>query len=182
MVKQKFLSRIDNKKALDNFLGTSSTSDQLPTSNITPNNESTYTGPSLRSVDCISSTIPTHVQFTVDELRRNIGFRNVHTLLRNFNQTTNGKTSISPLEPEPTINLGEVATIHQKRSNTTPVPMGESFGDTFHCNIGFGSKRPSVGVQKLSILSGSRNKNEIYLRFEEPTRIFHCTCHAAIHY
>ena len=123
---------------------------QLPTPNIEPNNESTNTGPPLRSVDSISSTIPANVQLTVDELRRNVGFRNVDTLIKNFNQITNGQTSISSIEEEPTIDLGSVATIHHKRSNTTPLPQGESFGDVFHCDIGFGV-RTAIGGNKYCL-------------------------------
>ena len=61
---EKFLRRIDKNRALDNFLGIPPpSSNTIPQPNITPDSESTHTGPPLQSVDCISSTIPSTVQF-----------------------------------------------------------------------------------------------------------------------
>ena len=85
------------------------------------------------------SSWPSTTSFTCDQLRKAFGFRNIDPLLPQIQATSQHNFSISTKDREKIIDLGDVATIHRSKRNTTPLPLPHAFGDIMHMDIIFGS-------------------------------------------
>ena len=85
-----------------------------------------------------------------DDLHQSLGFRNTDSVIKNVHQIAKNNITISNIESDPTVDLGTVATIHQRKQNTSRLQSTGTFGDVVHCNIGFGSKM-AIGGTKYAL-------------------------------
>ena len=56
------------------------------------------------------------------------------------------------VDREPTLNIGEVATIDGHHRNTTPIPVPNKFADVFHGDIGYGCRTALWGIRYTILL------------------------------
>ena len=95
--------------------------------------------PPLRTHDLPISSLPKDVSFTVDQLQRRFGFRNINNILPQIRETSLPNYSISAQDTEPILDLGNTATIDKSKRNTTPINLPTKFGDVVHMDILYGS-------------------------------------------
>ena len=101
--------------------------------------------PIIRTVDKVSSTVPKTVIFTLEDLRRNIGFLSPDRYIQAMKFCAQPTVKMFTNDREPILNLGEVTTIARGRQNKIPTPRPPQFGDVFHGDIGYGCKT-ALGV------------------------------------
>ena len=111
---------------------------QLPTLVTSP--------PPMRTVDKPLSTSTANASYSVDQIRKGFGFKNVNSFLNEL-KTTSKKFSISTEDREPVLDIGEAATMDKPRRNTTPLPLPTSCGDIVHMDIVFGSGQSIKGYK-----------------------------------
>ena len=130
--------------------------DLLSTITVSPDQHSPDTlqpshriAPLPSSADRYSSSLPSHLTMTVDELRASTGFLSFDTLdgIIKHPELYHANFTIAKHAPDPTLTLGSVASINKRPRNTAPIPRGSTFGDTVHCDIVFG---PQVGHGGIS--------------------------------
>lgn len=85
------------------------------------------------------SSWPSQVSYTPDQPKKNFGFRNIETILPQIQQTCQSNFFLSVKDKEKVLDLGEVATIHRSKRNTTALPLPQSFGDIMHIDIIYGT-------------------------------------------
>ena len=112
-------------------------SDAPTQSSSTP--DSNLPKPKLRTHDIPIASLPNDVSFTVDQLQRRLGFRNVHHILKQLKQTSKPNFSISSTDLEPIMDLGSMSTVDKSNRNTTPINLPSKFGDVVHMDILYGS-------------------------------------------
>jgi len=95
--------------------------------------------PLLRTVDTPLGSSPSKISYSIDQLRRNFGFRNVDSIAKELRITSKDTFSISTLDREPIIDLGEVSTMDRPPRNTHPLPLPQNVGEVVHADIIFGS-------------------------------------------
>ena len=123
----------------------------LITTNETP--ESTiedkfsFPTPSLPIHDQPISSLNKDVSFTVNQLRRAFGFRNINQLLPHIKQCSQQNFSISTQDEEPFVDLGQTATIDKTKKNSTPLDLPNFFGHTIHVDILFGAGTAHGGAK-----------------------------------
>lgn len=83
------------------------------------------------------SSLNKDVTFTVNQLRRAFGFRNITQLLPHIKQCSQETFSILTQDEEPFIDLGQTATIDKSRKNTTSLNLPTHFGHTIHVDLLF---------------------------------------------
>jgi len=118
-----------------------------------------HASPPLRTVDKPLATSDPTTSYTIDQLKRNFGFRNIQSILNEMKTTINN-LHISTSDKEPITDLGEVTTINKPKRNTTPLDLPERFGDMIHMDILFGSGT-SVGGYRYALFlvdRATRNK------------------------
>ena len=95
--------------------------------------------PKLRTHDNPVSSLPNDVSFTVDQLQRRFGFRNISNILHQIRETSQPNYSISTLDQVPIIDLGNTSTIIKSKRNTTLIKLQTKFGKVVHMDILYGS-------------------------------------------
>ena len=95
--------------------------------------------PPLRVHDIPVSSLPNDVSFTISQIQRGFGFRNVNNILQQIKETSKNNFSISTTDQEPILDLGLTATIDKSKRNTTPVTLPKNFGEVIHMDILYGS-------------------------------------------
>ena len=105
--------------------------------------------PPLRTVDKPLATSDTSTSYTIDQLKRNFGFRNIQSILNEM-KTTIDNLHVSTSDKEPITDLGEVTTINKPKRNTNPLNLPEKFGDLIHMDILFGSGT-SIGGYRYAL-------------------------------
>ena len=103
---------------------------RIPHSNVPNNNNLSLN---------IISTFPSQVSFTTDQLKRAFGFRNIESILPHIKATSHSNFSITSIDKEKKLDLGEIATINKSKRNTNPLPLPLHFGDVVHMDIIYGS-------------------------------------------
>ena len=93
------------------------------------------------------SSDSSETSFTIDQLRKAFGFRNIDTILSKIQQTCESNFTISTKDKEPIIDLGDVVTIPKSKRNTLPLPLPPHFGDTMHMDIVYGTATAINGIR-----------------------------------
>ena len=93
--------------------------------------------PPIRPIDKPQDVSSASKTVTVEELRRLLGYRNTDKVLEHAHTCFQNNFHISNIEREPTLELGEVATINRTKISTRPVPLPKNFGDAMHVDIGY---------------------------------------------
>ena len=79
------------------------------------------------------------VSYTIDQLKKGFGFRNIENILPQIKETTQSNFSLTTKDKEKILDLGETATISKTKRNTNPLPLPQSFGDVMHMDIIYGT-------------------------------------------
>ena len=103
--------------------------------------------PPLQAHDNLVSSLSKEREFTVDQLRRAFGFRNIDSLLPHLRKTSQPTFRISTTDNEPILDAGQVATVDKSRKNTTPLDLPSSFGEVIHLEILYGAGTAHGGVK-----------------------------------
>jgi len=105
--------------------------------------------PSLRVVDKPISTSTSKSTYSIDQLRKAFGFRNVASIVKELKETCTN-FSISTTDREPILDLGEVSNMDKPPRNTFPKPLPHQLGDIVHMDIIFGSGK-AIGGAKYAL-------------------------------
>ena len=106
---------------------------------------------------------PQKFSFTIDQLQRRFGFRNVSNILPQIRATSQQNYSISTTDTEPIIDLVNTATIDKSPRNTTPLALPNNFGDVVHVDILYGANTAHGGVKyALYLVDRSTRYKSIY--------------------
>jgi len=73
-----------------------------------------------------------------DYLRTCVEFWRIDTLRKHFNDLYQTTLRFDSTPADAVFNDGDLATLHKKDQNTTPVPRSKQFGDVIHMDIIFG--------------------------------------------
>ena len=103
------------------------------------NTDTNLPKPKLRTHDLPISSLPNDVSFTINQIQRGFGFRNINNIRKQIRETSQNNFSISTSDQEPILDLGSKATIDKSKRNTTPVTMPSRFGEAVHMDILYGS-------------------------------------------
>ena len=109
--------------------------------------DSTQNIPHLPTEHKPISSWPSHTSFSIDQLRKSFGFRNIDTILPHIQKTSLPNYSISTKDREKILDLGETATISTSKSNKDSIPLPHSFGDVIHIDILYGTVTAHEGVR-----------------------------------
>jgi len=115
--------------------------------------------PKMRVVDIPPTTSAKNITLTIDQLRKNFGFRNIDTIIQEVKKTPNNLI-ISTAEKEPMIDIGEVTSLDRPARNTTSLLLPKNLGDIIHLNMLFGAGT-SIGGYKYALFAvdmATRNK------------------------
>ena len=85
------------------------------------------------------STWPATTSFSIDQLRRGFGFRQIDSILHQIQQTTVPNFTISTKDREKIIDLGEIATISTTKSQKSLLPLHHNFAEVMHMDILYGT-------------------------------------------
>ena len=114
-----------------------------------------------RTVDIPVTNAPPKSIYTMDQLRKYFGFRNVNSILKELKATTTN-FGISTMDTEPVLDIGEAATIDKPRRNTDPLPLPLQPGDVVHADILFGSGT-AIGGAKYALFLVDRASRHKYI-------------------
>jgi len=127
-------------------LGMSSSGEANETQPTTQSSSTTDFVPIIRSVDKPSSTLPHNITVSEDFMRASMGFRRLDTVKKLFKDLYSDTLHLDSTPADAILDLGDVATMHKKPRNTTPVPRSSFFGQVMHMDIVFG---PEVAVGNI---------------------------------
>ena len=102
--------------------------------------------PPLRIVDKPPSHAGASTSLTVDQLRKGFGFRNINNFVKNL-KTTATNFSISTMDREQVLDLGEVATMDKSKRNNTITSLPPNPGDIVHMDIIHGQGTAISGIK-----------------------------------
>ncbi len=126
-------------------------SDDLSNSNSDSHSISTphlvHDPPQIRPIDKPQDVDPASKIITVDELRKLLGYRNTDNVLKHVDTCFKNNFSISNIDREPILDIGEVATIDKTGIPTRPVPLPKNFGDVLNVDIGYGCNAGLNGIK-----------------------------------
>jgi hypothetical protein len=94
--------------------------------------------PIIRSVDKPSSTLPHNITVSEDFMRASMGFHRLDTVKKYLKDLYCNTIHLDSPPADAILDLGDVATLHKKPRNTTPVPRSSFFGQVMHMDIVFG--------------------------------------------
>jgi hypothetical protein len=94
--------------------------------------------PLLHAVDKPSTYLPTTITMSEDHLRACVGFHQVETMKKHFNDLYLDSIKLDTLPPDAVFDIGDLATMHKKPRCTKPVPRPKCFIDTMHMDVIFG--------------------------------------------
>jgi hypothetical protein len=117
--------------------------------------------PDLLSSDKVPSSTPGHRRFTVPELFRYFGFRQ----LKNWSSildVSQENISINFHHGDVPLELGNVANIKKSRRNKTPIERPSQFLSRVHMDIGYGDCKAVGGVRYCAVLV-DRATQQIFL-------------------
>jgi len=117
--------------------------------------------PKMRVVDIPPTACSPKITLNVDQLRKNFGFRNINSIIKEMKQTSTNLI-ISTQDREPIVDIGEVSTIDRPHRNTTPLLLPKHPGDIVHMDILFGAGT-SIGGYKYSLFVVDRATRHKYL-------------------
>ena len=100
----------------------------------------------LRVIDKLLPSHTSNKSFTLNQIQKGFGFRNITSIINQIKQT-NRNCLISTLDKEPIIDLGQVAAIDKPQRNTTPLPFPPKRGDVVHMDIIYGAGTSIDGVK-----------------------------------
>ena len=103
------------------------------------------TTPRLRPVNTILQSTPSTIKLTDTDLRQGFGFRNTVSIANKLHSFTAKTFSLTTSDSPDIIDIGEIATIDKSKRTTTPLTLPQSFGDTIHCDILYGSNTAIKG-------------------------------------
>ena len=115
----------------------------------------------MRTVDKPVTNAHNSVSFTIDQLRRGISFRNISSIINELKQTATNFT-ISTMDKEPIIDIGEASTIDRPKSNKQALTLPKSPGDIVHADILFGSGT-AIGGAKYALFLVDRATRHKYI-------------------
>ena len=102
--------------------------------------------PPIQTVDRPQSSAPVDRTFTIKELQKCLGHRNIAKHLPIFKQIFQPNFHIANLDPEPILDLGTTATIDSRASKTSIKPP-KQLGDVMHCDISYGCNAGLNGIK-----------------------------------
>ena len=105
----------------------------------------------LRVIDKNLPSQTTNKSFTMDQVQKAFGFRNVASIIKQIQETSNN-CIISTKDVEPILDLGKVASIDKPKRNTHPLPFPPNRGDVLHMDIIYGSGKSISGVKCWNFL------------------------------
>ena len=100
--------------------------------------------PPLRTINSPISGQSSSTSYTIDQLRKGFGFRNVNSFVNELHSTATNFT-ISTLDREPVLDIGETANSDKHKRNTTPLSLPTKPGDVAHVDIIYGSGTATGG-------------------------------------
>jgi len=122
-------------------------SDHPESENITTHSPSrTDYVPIIRSVDKPSSTLPHTLTVSEDFMHASLGFRQIDTIKKHLQELFSGHVVLDSTPADAILDPGDVATMHKRPRNTTPIPRSSYFGQVMHMDIVFG---PEVAVGNI---------------------------------
>jgi len=124
-------------------------------------NTTPYSIPMMRTIDRPIQNAPKSTSISIDQLRRGFGFRNVEPLIKEIKQTADHFT-ISTLDRELTLDIGETSSIDRPPRNTNPLPLPKFPGDVVHADIIFGSGT-AIGGAKYALFLVDRATRHKYV-------------------
>ena len=109
--------------------------------------DSSLPPPPLRTHDLPVSSVPNDVSFTLDQMRRAFGFRNIDRHIKHIQETSIPNYSISTNDYEPITDLGSTSTIDKSNRNKTLLTLPSQFADTVHMDILYGANTAHGGIK-----------------------------------
>ena len=106
-----------------------------------------HSPPTVRPIDKAQDISPSSKTITIEELRKLLGYRQPDTVLEHIHTCFQPNFHISNIDREPTLELGEIATIDKTRIPTNPVKLPRNFGDVMHVDIGYGCSAGIGGIK-----------------------------------
>jgi hypothetical protein len=106
--------------------------------------------PELLSCDKVPSFYPKTRRFSIPELHRYLGFRQLKDW-RSILDVAQPNISFHTTDTVTPLELGDVANIKQSRRNTLPIPRPNAFFDVVHCDIGYGDCK-AIGGARFCLL------------------------------
>ena len=100
----------------------------------------------LRVIDKNLPSQTSKKSFTMDQVQKAFGFRNVGSIINQIKET-NENCLISTKDVEPILDLGQVASIDKPKRNTHPLPFPPNRGDVLHMDIIYGSGKSISGIK-----------------------------------
>ena len=94
--------------------------------------------PLLHAVDKPSTYLPTTITMSEDHLCACVGFHQVETMKKHFNDLYLDSIKLDTFPPDAVFDIGDLATMHKKPRCTKPVPRPKCFIDTMHMDVIFG--------------------------------------------
>jgi hypothetical protein len=91
-------------------------------------------------------TIPHTLTVSEDFMRASMGFCCLHTVEKHLKYLYCGNIHLDSTPADAFLDYGDVATMHKKPRNTTPIPRSSFFGQVMHMDIVFG---PEVEIGKV---------------------------------
>ena len=107
--------------------------------------------PPIRVVDKLIEKAPPTSVFTIDQLKRAFGFRNVTSIIQEL-KATSTNFAISTMDREPIIDIGNAANIDKSPRNTFPNPLPPTLGDIVHIDIIYGAGT-AIGGTKYALFA-----------------------------
>jgi len=132
----------------------------VPNKNDTTANEFSN-APPTRVVDTPILNAPKKAMYSIDQIKRGFGFRNVQSIIKELKQTSSN-FGISTLDSEPILDLGETTTIDRVQRNTTPLSLPIHPGSIVHADILFGSGT-AIGGAKYALFLVDRTSRHKYI-------------------
>ena len=118
--------------------------------------------PIIRCVDKPSTTLPHNITVSEDFMRASMGFRRLDTVKKYLKELYCDNIHLDSTPPDAILDLGDVATLHKKPRNTTPVPRSSFFGQVMHMDIVFGPE-VAIGNVHFGLLFTDRFSRMTYI-------------------
>jgi hypothetical protein len=135
----------DGQEDSHTILPTSSI-EQLDSTTFLPQHTTPVQVPVLRCVDKPSSSLPSILTFTEDNIRANVGFWRIDTIKRHLKHLYQDTIRLDTFPCDTVLDPGEFATLPKSPRNTTPVPRPSTFGKVIHMDIVFG---PEISIGNI---------------------------------
>jgi hypothetical protein len=118
--------------------------------------------PIIRSVDKVSSSLPSKILMSEDFIRSSVGFRRIDTMRKHFSSLYSNNIMFDNTPADAFIDAGDLATLRKKDRNTVPVSRPLRFADVIHIDIVFGPE-VSIGNIHYGLLFTDRFSRMTYI-------------------